>query len=463
MPAARAQIQCLAWLALLALAGCGRTRQAVELPIYFTCDTRGRLEPCGCFTGQYGGLTRLKTVLDTEAPENAIRVDVGDAVGGSEDYEVIEYGYVLRAFAAMKFDALNAGGREARLTADQLWNLRRSSPVPILSANLLDKKTGKPIFDGYRIVRRGGCRIALVGVLDPRALREPAGDGVAVADMENALDRCLAELRGQADVILLLAFADEAALSGLARQYYECQVILGGNVSQPAQELHRENRSVIYFVTNESRALGILKIRWVPGSPVRTVDNEIRLLHDKIPQDESFRRLMQEYRGEIRRTRLAIDDPSRGSEDSVPGVRTAAAYVGNEQCLRCHKTAAGTWVHSAHARAFETLQQHDADADPRCIGCHTVGFGTRTGYRRDLGASKLAEVGCESCHGPGSLHVAQQTGDDSVHFTFRPLEAGDCRKCHYGEFSRPFDWNEFWTPIRHGKDPGANGGIATRP
>ena len=453
----------LALLVLLVLDGCNRSRPTVELPIYFTCDTRGRLEPCGCFTGQYGGLTRLKTVLDTESPENSIRVDVGDAIDGSEDYDVIEYGYVLRAFAAMKFDALNAGGREARLSAGRLRDIRRSSPIPILSANLMDQHTGQPIFDSYRIVRRGDFRIAIIGLLDPRALRQPAGEGVRIADMETALDRCLTELRGRADLIVLLAFADEATLSNLARHYYECQVILGGAVSQPAQELRRENRSVIYFVTNESRALGILKLRLTQGAPLQTVANEIRLLHDKIPQDPSFCRLMQDYRAEIRKTQLAVDDPSRLSEDSVPGVKVVATYLGTEKCVGCHKTAAQVWNRSAHARAFATLKEHSADADPRCIGCHTIGFGSPSGYRREFGVSKLAQVGCESCHGPGSLHVAQQNGDDSIHFTFRPLESGDCRKCHFGEFSRPFDWNEFWTPIQHTKDPGANGGIAAKP
>ena len=53
-------------------------RATLDLPIYFTCDTRGRLEPCGCFVGQFGGLPRLKTVLDAKAATNALHLDVGD-------------------------------------------------------------------------------------------------------------------------------------------------------------------------------------------------------------------------------------------------------------------------------------------------------------------------------------------------------------------------------------------------
>jgi hypothetical protein len=436
-------------------ASCGGPAQRAEfeLPIYFTCDTRGRLEPCGCFTGQFGGLTRLKTVLDGEGPDHALRVDVGDAIAGHEDYDLIEYRYLLRAFAAMKYDALNLGHREARLSAAQLQEIKRNAPVPVLSANLLDKSSGKPIFDSYRIIERGGFRIALIGVLDPRGLGDDLGDGIVVADMNSTLTRCLTELRGKADTIVLLAFADEAALGQLAQDFYEIHVILGGKVRQPAQELKMENRSLVYFVTNESRALGILRLKLAAGASPKPMANEIRLLHDKIPQDKGFRQLAQDYRDEVRRTKLNVDDPSKVGADTVPGVRAAASYVGSARCVECHKTAGALWTKSGHAHAFETLLDRKADADPKCVGCHTIGFGSVSGYRREFGAEKLVHVGCESCHGPGSLHVRRHDGDKTIDFTYRPLGAGDCQKCHYGEFSRPFNWDEFWPPIKHGKEP----------
>ena len=439
------------FLCLLLAGGCRQSPpDALNLPIYFTCDTRGRIEPCGCFAGQFGGLTRLKTVLDTEAPDSALRVDVGDAIAGHEDYDLIEYRYVLQAFAAMHYDALNLGSREAQFSAAQLRDLKQTSPVPILAANLVDAASHRPIFDGYRIVSRGPYRIGLIGVLDPTGLTETLGAGLAVDDMASAIERCLAEMRGRTDLIVLLAFADETKLTQLAQEYFECQVILGGKVSQPAQELKKENRSVVYFVTNESRALGILKLRLNQGTPLQVVGNEIRLLQDKIPQAAAFREVMQRYRQEVRHTRLAVDDPNNLAADMVPGVRTVAAYVGTDQCLNCHQNAARVWQASAHAQSFATLTGRQADADPKCIGCHTIGFGSASGYRREFGGTKLVGVGCESCHGPGSLHVRQQQGDTTVNFTYRPLDAGDCRKCHQGEFSRPFRWEEFWPLIQHG-------------
>ncbi len=451
----------LALIPALLLGGCSRSSPppALDLPIYFTCDNDGRLEPCGCSAGQFGGMTRLKTVLDSEAPDGALRVDVGDAAGGHQDYDLIEYGYILRAYAAMNYDALNIGQHEAEFTAAQLHSIKTASNAPILSANLLDKKSGAPIFDSWRVVQRGAYRIGVIGVLDPRGLEQTLGDGLAVGDMESAIDRCLDEMRGKTDIIVLLAFTDEATLSKLAREYFECQVILGGNVSQPAQQLITANRSLVYYVTNESRALGILRLQLSKGAPVQVTGNEIRLLHDTIPQDSSIRDMVQAYRDEVRHTRLAVDNPDNLSADMVPGVRTVATYAGTDKCVACHQSAGAVWAGSAHAHAFATLVGVKADADPKCIACHTVGFGDPSGYRRDLGAGALVNVGCESCHGPGSLHVRQMQGDKMVNFTFRPLDSGDCQKCHQGEFSRPFDWDQFWPIIKHGKEPLASIGV----
>ena len=423
------------------------------LTFLFTCDIRGRLVPCGCFTGQLGGLTRIATLFGPKSANDEIRVDVGDALAGRADYERIQYRYIQQGFARMGYEALNVGQREARLSATQLREIKANAPVPMLSANLLDRATGATIFESHKIIHRGPWRIALVGVLDGRSLGDTLGDGLSVEPMEVALGKLLPRLKGQADAIVLLAFADEEALTGLARQFYELDVILGGKVHQPSQQLVKENRSLILATTNESRAVGVLQTRLLAPGRMEAIKGEVSLVSDEIPQDADIAALAVAYRDEIRQTKLAIDDPATLREDMVPGVQARASYAGTQSCLTCHQTAGNVWKQSGHARAFFTLLEHKADADPNCLPCHTVGFGTPSGYRREFGADKLTDVGCESCHGPGSDHVAVRTfgGEANVHF--RPIGAGDCQKCHHGEFSRPFAWDQFWPHIQHRKEP----------
>lgn len=437
------------WLVVRAKPGAAK---AGTVNFLFTCDVRGRLVPCGCFSGQLGGLTRIATLFGPASLADEIRVDVGDALAGPADYERIQYGYIQRAFAMLGYDALNMGHREAQLPAAQLRQLKSSSSVPMLSANLIDRGTGAPLFESYRVVRRGGWRVALVGVMDVRGLGDNLGEGLTVEAPEVALGKLLPQLKGKADCIVLLAFADEESMAALARQFYEINVILGGKVRQPSQQLVKENRSLILATTNESRAVGVLQTRVLAAGRVEAIKGEVTLVGEQIPQAAEIAGLAAEYRDAIRGTKLAIDDPATLQADMVPGVQAKATYAGTENCLSCHPKAGQKWALSGHAHAFETLVAVRADADPNCIGCHTVGFGTPSGYRREFAASKLVNVGCESCHGPGSQHVAERRAGREVTAHFRPIGAGDCQKCHHGEFSRPFAWDQFWPHISHSKE-----------
>lgn len=426
--------------------------QPQELTFLFTADVRGRLVPCGCFAGQHGGLTRIATMFGPPVSPGEIRVDVGDAIAGGTDYERMQYGYIQQAFARLGYDALNVGHREAALSGNELRALKANAPVTMLSANLLDAATGAPLFETHKIVRRGAARIALVGVMDARSVGDALGKGLALEAPEVALGKLLPKIKGQADCIVLLAFSDEAALAALARQFYELDVILGGKVRQPSQQLVKENRSLILATTNESRAVGILHARLLAPGRLEATKGEVVLVNEQIPQAEDIAAFATAYRETIRSTRLAIDDPAGAQENLVPGVTARATFAGTQSCASCHPQAMQAWARSGHARAFATLVAKRADADPTCIGCHTVGFGAVSGYRREFGSAKLVDVGCESCHGPGSQHVAERMAGGEVTTHFRPLGAGDCQKCHHGEFSRPFVWEKFWPHVAHGME-----------
>jgi len=450
-----------ALLTFTGLVSCSKSQWSAvpsDLTLYFTCDTNGRLEPCGCFSGQHGGLTRLKTHLNYATARDLILVDVGNAIEGPADYQIIKYDYIRKAYAQMRYSALNMGHREAQLPARELRKLKADSPVPMISANLIDKESGQPLFDPYEIVEYHGHKIAFIGVLAPPADPEALGDGLAVEPMETTLSKLLPQLKREADIFVLLAFADEAAMSKLAQEFYELDVILGGKVRQPSQSLVKENRSLILYTTNESKAVGVLKAELAGPDKLTPKNFDIVFLSEEIAQDRALLAQTQAYRDEIRHARLDVDKVGEQGDrqgNAVPGIAPAASYVGSEKCATCHASAYKTWENTGHHRAFAALAARGSDADPSCIACHTVGFGTPSGYQRAYAGKKLAGVGCESCHGPGSEHVRQHQSGKEVLFKYRPLGAADCVSCHYGEFSRPFDWETFWPKIKHGKEPKA--------
>jgi predicted CXXCH cytochrome family protein len=94
---------------------------------------------------------------------------------------------------------------------------------------------------------------------------------------------------------------------------------------------------------------------------------------------------------------------------SIPG----AKYVGSDACAACHE---------GHVRDFKTAT-----------------------HSRLMAKGKNAEgAGCESCHGPGSLHVDAGGGHNTVskHNIINPRKSPDvCFQCHLdkrGEFNLPY-------------------------
>ncbi len=86
-------------------------------------------------------------------------------------------------------------------------------------------------------------------------------------------------------------------------------------------------------------------------------------------------------------------------------------YVGSDKCMECHTDTHKNWQGSAHAKAFETLKSQDKTTDTNCLKCHTVGYGQPGGYQESV-APAFEGVGCESCHGPGEVHVQSKKKED---------------------------------------------------
>ena len=68
----------------------------------------------------------------------------------------------------------------------------------------------------------------------------------------------------------------------------------------------------------------------------------------------------------------------------------------------------------------------DRPTGPTCDGCHSVNYDIHNGQVTEW------NVGCEKCHGPGSLHVAHPTRKNIVNpATLDPVRGNDvCIQCH---------------------------------
>lgn len=118
-----------------------------------------------------------------------------------------------------------------------------------------------------------------------------------------------------------------------------------------------------------------------------------------------------------------------------------ATYVGADRCKACHAGAYRAWSGHAHARAYATLTAVNKQFNLSCVACHVTGY-LRPGGSSVVHNEGLVNVGCESCHGPGSDHAAHPRDRPARSITRDPA-AEACTRCHTPEHSDRFDYTSY--------------------
>jgi nitrate/TMAO reductase-like tetraheme cytochrome c subunit len=130
---------------------------------------------------------------------------------------------------------------------------------------------------------------------------------------------------------------------------------------------------------------------------------------------------------------------------SSPSLSAEAQFVGNEVCGSCHTAQYEIWAKTQHAADFTNYPYENQKINMYtfmhgyCQSCHTVGYGQPGGFDKNKPWDQqqaLLKIGCENCHGPGSLHVSAK-GEARRKTISKIPDPKACIKCHvnsYGVF-----------------------------
>jgi hypothetical protein len=138
-----------------------------------------------------------------------------------------------------------------------------------------------------------------------------------------------------------------------------------------------------------------------------------------------------------------------------PPPKGQASYVGVEACADCHESAVEFWNQTRHVQAWETLEKVSKQFDYECTSCHVTGWDQPGGATMGMN-EPLRDVQCETCHGPGSLHLEAE-GEAQAKATIRraPPEELCATQCHTSEHSDTFEYAAYMRDI---VGPGHGGG-----
>ena len=304
----------------------------------------------------------------------------------------------------MGYDAVGVGERELGFGYDKLKEQVGKSKVPFISSNLIDKKSGKPAFKPYVVVRKGGYKVGIFSVIGPKIdLPADAGQQLTIDDPIATAQKMVAELRKQSDVVVALTHLGRVEGEDLAAQVPGIDVVILGHHPGFVAQGRRVNAAVTVASGEQGQNIGMTKLT-MDGKKVSDLSSETLILMPEVGERADIAKLSKDFE-DAQNALLQKEQQQTQLQDQKKQAPGGDQYVGSETCQSCHKAEYEQWQSTQHAHAFATLQRVQKDATPECVQCHVVGYQRPTGYVNATASGKLQNVGCESCHGFGTRHA----------------------------------------------------------
>jgi hypothetical protein len=388
--------------------------------IAVTGDLHGYLSPCGCTSPMMGGIRRRAAAIEALGP-NRVLLDNGGFVNGTDKQSLFKAQAAAEAIAASGVAAINISAADAALGKGAILSVAQLSDHRLVSTQFPHDND----LDVLPWIQKGPFLIGGV-TTDSEAIG--TGLGIDLAPLSSAVDDLLEQARknGSKAALMLSGSLDRA--KEIAQSHPDLALIVYSATGDPPTEPLHSGNTVLVTAADRGRHLTSIKF-----------DGEFRsyrtqLLTPEIDDDPAVTAIYQTYLKRVDGANLI---------DLWPRFKTDP-YAGSETCVSCHAEAAEIWKRSGHHHALATLEEDGHGRDPDCVVCHVTGLSSTDGFRTRETTPTLADVGCESCHGPGKEH--------SVQPKLRQMaKVGEqaCVPCHTVENSPNFDFKTYWARIKH--------------
>ncbi|MFM1870720.1 MAG: Perchlorate reductase subunit gamma precursor, partial [Planctomycetota bacterium] len=440
-----------------------------KLQVLVSANMLGRLEPCGCASGQLGGLARRMQYIG-ERRNHDLLLEGGNLIDGTSPLDVEKFATAITVLAGMQhpYDALGVGAAELALPSEE-WSAIAAG-VPYLASDLTSTSAdwpAKPFVE--KSVRGRNVRVGALTMALPKppgaakaADAAPPGDTevqvpppIRLLTPADGYRRAL-EGAGNDDWRILIVHATDAVARELVPTLQpppHLVICTDGSYVEPAVKAEYVANVPIVYPGIRGRILQDITLYRLPAGPKAQIEPVALQGSLTVPGgggDPDVKQVILAHRQQVKDAGLL---QAMARQTPTPN---GASYVGSQNCQGCHPTAYKAFADSKHFVAFETLQKAEVDPKrygwpvthyPDCVSCHVVGYGEQTGYLDYEETPHLAGVGCERCHGPASEHVASGGQKKlGLHAGVQPSLL--CAQCHDFEQSPDFVYGDRWPKIQ---------------
>lgn len=416
-----------------------------EVLIHVTGGVQGFLDQCGCARYPLGGFDRraghLTASLRDHPRASRILVDAGnfsDAPGPGGD---VRTRAIVEAMNKLGYAASAVGERDLAGGAEKFRALTAHARFPFVSTNLVRESSRKHWLPPSVILRAGALRIGILAVTryNPGLrVRLADGDHVVTVDPTAAVERALAEVRRECDIVVLLAALPIEDARILARRAQGIDLVLGSHGGRLTAEPIREGSARILYVGDQGKYIGEFDVFRASTDDLLSFAARVVELGEGVRPDPRLEAFVVERLAEAQEAeRLA--QATTGNSDGERG----KSFVGSGACTACHADIVSDWSATRHAHAWATLKRDPSTFRLSCVSCHVTGHGQPGGFVDEERTPHLVDVGCESCHGPAADHLSQPE---------RPYGAvtlATCTSCHTAEMDPAFNYYQDLRLVSH--------------
>jgi len=343
----------------------------------------------------------------------------------------------------MDYAVVNIGERDVKHGYESFAKRAGDSRLRFISANIIDKSTGEPVFEPHAVVEAeapvGGrtLRVGLIGVVRFNPIFQqpgPGGSPMTIAHPKQRIETELAALKKQdVDIVVLLAALHHDDAKRIVNDVEGIDVVVGSYGGFYTTLNEQIGTTWLFYAGNQGKRVGETRVFLDRQGAVVDQRTTLHLLTSRYPSDPAMTELLVAVRDEARRAA-----PAQAASIAGP-------FVGSAGCQKCHAQSHEQWSTTAHASAYESLVREKKDGERSCRACHTTGAGQAGGFQTIATTPDLAGVGCESCHGAGRAHAERPRKG------YGKVSVGLCIACHDTENSPDFDYYSYLPRVSHTK------------
>lgn len=209
--------------------------KTIDLKFIETSDVHGSFFPYDFINRKpkAGSLARVATYVNqlrSQHGENVILLDNGDILQGqpvnyySNYVDTTSANIAAQVVNYLRYDAQTIGNHDVE-TGHRVYDKWVSAThCPILGANVIDTKTNKPYLKPYTILKRGGARIAIIGLLTPAIpnwLGENLWSGLRFEEMVSSARQWVRVVKEQEKADIVIGLFHSGKDGGITTPHYK--------------------------------------------------------------------------------------------------------------------------------------------------------------------------------------------------------------------------------------------------